>query len=444
MFDWFKKHAPIRTKFNVMLGIHTAIVSLAVVSGWLGAEAGAGASLWLALAIGLVVLTPVVVLTAKRLICDPYVTTVLRMEALAGGDTVSDILFQDHTRDCVGRMARAMNTFRANAIKVREVADNQQIIVEVFSKALEKLAANNLAFTLDRHLPIEYKKLRYDFNDAVSALREALSVVDEARQSIDRGASEISDAIADLATRTQNQAGRVERTLAEMRDLTGEVGRTASDAAAVDLAMADTRRQAEASGEVMKRAVDAMSNIERASDEIASIVDLIDGIAFQTNLLALNAGVEAARAGEAGKGFAVVASEVRALSQRAAEAASDIKAKVNGSRQQVKTGVGLVDETGQALDQIVASIAEMTLLITGISQSTRRQANSLATVNATVSDIDRMTQQNAAMVEQASAATTNLAREASDLSTRLAKFILDDPAAGGTSGSKAVAIAKAA
>ena len=303
MFDWFKKHAPIRTKFNTLLAIHTAIVSLAALSGWLAGGGGPAASIWAVLALGLVGLTVATVLTAKTLICDPYVTTVLRMEALAVGDTTSDIQFQDHTRDCVGRMARAMNTFRDNAVKVKEVASNQQVIVEVFSTALEQLANNNLAFTLDRHLPYEYKKLRYDFNEAVTALREALSVVDEARQSIDRGASEISDAVADLATRTQDQAGRVERTLSEMDALTTEVSRTASDAAAVDLSMANTRQQAEASGEVMKRAVDAMSNIERASDEIASIVDLIDGIAFQTNLLALNAGVEAARAGEAGQGY---------------------------------------------------------------------------------------------------------------------------------------------
>ena len=175
----------------------------------------------------------------------------------------------------------------------------------------------------------------------------------------------------------------------------------------------------------MQRAVTAMANIERSSEEIASIVDLIDGIAFQTNLLALNAGVEAARAGESGKGFAVVASEVRALAQRSAEAASEIKAKVSGSQRQVETGVELVADTGKALDSIVASIAQMTRLISEISQSTQRQAAGLSTVNATVSDIERMTQQNAAMVEQASAATNGLARQASELNAQLAKFILD-------------------
>jgi methyl-accepting chemotaxis protein len=424
MFDWFKKHAPIRTKFNTLLVIHTAVVTLAVLTAWLAANAG-GLSIWGLLALGCILVTPVIVLTAKTLICDPYVTTVLRMEALASGDTDSAILFQDHSRDCVGRMARAMNTFRDNAVKVQHAAEDQKTIVNVLSEALEKLARNDLAFTLDRHLPIEYKKLRYDFNDAVAALRDALAVVGEARMSIDRGAGEISVAIQDLATRTQEQASRVERTLAEMTALTDGVKSTATDAAAVDAAMAETRRQAEHSGEVMKRAVAAMANIERSSVEIASIVDLIDGIAFQTNLLALNAGVEAARAGESGKGFAVVASEVRALAQRSAEAASEIKAKVSGSKQQVETGVELVGDTGKALGNIVASISEMTLLITGISDSTQRQAQSLSTVNATVSDIERMTQQNAAMVEQASAATHSLARQASDLNAQLAKFILE-------------------
>jgi len=442
MFDWFKKHAPIRTKFNTMTVIHTAVVSAAVATAWLAESAG-GFSIWAVVALACVGLTPAIVLTAKKLICDPYVTTVLRMEALATGDTTSAIMFQDHTRDCVGRMARAMNAFKDNAVKVREAAASQQSIVDVLSDALEKLANNNLAFTLDRHLPPEYKKLRYDFNDAVASLRDALAVVEEARQSIDRGASEISDAIADLATRTQDQAGRVERTLTEMGALTDEVTRTASDAAAVDQSMVDTRQQVEASGEVMKRAVAAMANIERSSDEISSIVDLIDGIAFQTNLLALNAGVEAARAGEAGKGFAVVASEVRALAQRAAESASEIKAKVTGSRQQVETGVGLVGDTGKALDRIVASIAEMTQLVTGISQSTQRQANSLATVNSTVSDIGPMTQQNAAMVEQASAATHSLARQAGDLNRQLAKFVLRKDAQTGAASPKR-ALSKAA
>ena len=424
MFDWFKKHAPIRTKFNTLLAIHSTVVSLGVLTAWLAGSAGGIVSVWAVLALGCVVLTPVIVLTAKTLICDPYVTTVLRMEALATGDTESAIQFQDHTRDCVGRMARAMNTFKDNAVQVRKAGADQQFIVDVLSGALEKLARNDLAFTLDRHLPFEYKKLRYDFNDAIAALRNALSVVEEARMSIDRGASEISVAIADLAGRTQDQAGRVERTLAEMGTLTDEVSRTASDAAAVDLSMVETRRQVEASGDMMKRAVAEMANIERSSDEIFSIVDLIDGIAFQTNLLALNAGVEAARAGEAGKGFAVVASEVRALAQRAAEAASDIKAKVTGSRRQVETGVALVGDTGKALERIVASIGEMTVLITGISQSTQRQAKGLATVNTTVTDIERMTQQNAAMVEQASAATHSLARQAADLNAQLARFVL--------------------
>ena len=429
MFDWFKKHAPIRTKFNVLLVVHSAVVTIAVLCAWLAGSSG-GVWLWAVPALACLVLTPVIVLTSKKLICDPYVTTVLRMEALATGDTDSPILYQDHTRDCVGRMARAMNAFKDNAVKVRETAADQKIIVDVLSGALEKLARNDLAFSLDRHLPREYKKLRYDFNDAIAALRNALAVVGEARQSIDRGASEISAAIEDLAGRTQEQAGRVERTLAEMNALAEGVKSTANDAAAVDAAMTETRQQAESSGQVMTRAVAAMADIERSSAEISSIVDLIDGIAFQTNLLALNAGVEAARAGEAGKGFAVVASEVRALAQRSAEAASEIKTKVSGSQRQVETGVELVGDTGKALERIVASIGEMTLLVTGISQSTQRQAHSLATVNSTVSDIDRMTQQNAAMVEQASAATHELARQARELNAQLARFVLDREARG--------------
>lgn len=441
MFDWFKKHAPIRTKFNTMTVIHTVVVSLAVMTAWAAGRADGVVSIWTALALCWILLTPAIVLTAKRLICDPYVTTVLRMEALAAGDTDSPINFQDHTRDCVGRMARAMNTFKDNAVRVRQVADDQRAIVGALGTALEKLASNDLAFQIDQHLPYEYKKLRYDFNEAVVALRTALAVVQETRIMIHRGSSEISAAIDDLACRTHEQAGRVERTLAEMTALADGVKKTAEDAAAVDASMAETRKQAEHSGEVMKSAVAAMADIKRASVEIASIVDLIDGIAFQTNLLALNAGVEAARAGESGKGFAVVASEVRALAQRSAEAASEIKRKVGGSQRQVETGVELVADTGRALENIVASIAEMTLLIAGISQSTQDQATSLSTVNRTVCDIDRMTQQNAAMVEQASAATQTLAKQAGELNAHLARFILDERGVDNASGQ---ALARAA
>ncbi|MGK6324745.1 methyl-accepting chemotaxis protein [Sphingomonas sp. DT-51] len=176
------------------------------------------------------------------------------------------------------------------------------------------------------------------------------------------------------------------------------------------------------------RAIEAMSGIERASAEIGEIISVIDGIAFQTNLLALNAGVEAARAGEAGKGFAVVASEVRALALRTAEAAKDVKNKINASGQQVESGVRLVSETGEALERILARVAEVSSRVATIAASAKQQAVGLEQVNTAVSEMDSVTQRNAAMVEQATAAARDLAGEASHLAAHVSRFQLSGQA----------------
>jgi methyl-accepting chemotaxis protein len=186
------------------------------------------------------------------------------------------------------------------------------------------------------------------------------------------------------------------------------------------------RVEAEHSGEVVGRAIQAMSGIERASAEISEIISVIDGIAFQTNLLALNAGVEAARAGDAGKGFAVVASEVRALAQRSADAAKDVKARITASSEQVDAGVALVSETGEALQRIIVSIGEVNGLVADIATSAEQQATGLQQVNTAVAEMDGVTQQNAAMVEEATAASRSLAAEADALARQIARFQLGD------------------
>jgi methyl-accepting chemotaxis protein len=209
-----------------------------------------------------------------------------------------------------------------------------------------------------------------------------------------------------------------------MDQITSTVKETATGASRANMVVIETRDEAEQSGDVVRRAVEAMNGIERASAEIGDIISVIDGIAFQTNLLALNAGVEAARAGDAGKGFAVVASEVRALAQRSADAAKDVKAKIAASSEQVAMGVELVSETGKALQRIITRIGEISTLVGTIATSADQQATGLQQVNTAVSEMDGVTQQNAAMVEQATAAARSLAEEAQELARQVARFTI--------------------
>lgn len=431
MFTWFIEHAPIRTKFTFMVSTYVAAATASATCAYFAGSATGGGLLWLAATGSVIAFTLAFGLVTKKMSCDPYVSTVLRMEALAAGDTDSDIQYRHHTKDCVGRMARAMMTFKDNAELVRVSSEQQQEIVTVLNDALKLLARNDLSDKIRQQFPTDYEPLRINYNDAVGSLREAMQSVTTTKQTIDIGTEEIARATEDLAMRTQSQAESVERTLQEMTTIASEVTQTASDAANVNNSMCKAKERAENSGEVVAKTVEAMARIERASSEIAGIIEVIDGIAFQTNLLALNAGVEAARAGESGKGFAVVASEVRALAQRAAEAAHDVKEKVTGSQREVETGVTLVGETGEALESISVNIVEVTGLVAEISQSTQRQATGLSTANETLSKIEKMTQQNAAMVEETSAATRNLSQHSNQLSEQISSFKLEQHAGGG-------------
>lgn len=242
------------------------------------------------------------------------------------------------------------------------------------------------------------------------------------------GANEVRSASDDLSQRTEQQAAGTEETAAAMDEITTGVRATAGGANRANAIVAAARKDTEQSGEVVRRAVDAMGAIERSSSEISEIIGVIDGIAFQTNLLALNAGVEAARAGDAGKGFAVVASEVRALAQRSADAAKDVKDRIQASTTQVGMGVDLVSETGRSLETICLRIVEISTLVSDIAASAEQQATGLQQVNTAVAHMDGTTQQNAAMVEQATAAARHLAAEAEVLAQEVAQFRLEHDA----------------
>jgi len=310
---------------------------------------------------------------------------------------------------------------------VRQATEHQQtLVVEALGAALAKLAAGDLASRLDEDVAPQFQKLKDDYNAAITTLQDAMRSVADSTDGLRTGTDEIAMASDDLSRRTEQQAASLEETAAALDELTATVKKAASGARQASDLVSTARGEAEHSGSVVKEAVSAMGQIEKSSSQIAQIIGVIDEIAFQTNLLALNAGVEAARAGDAGRGFAVVASEVRALAQRSAEAAKEIKGLISASTYQVGEGVKLVGETGEALRRIVERVGEIDSLVSEIAASSAEQATALNEVNTAVNQMDQVTQQNAAMVEQSTAATHSLKSETGELARLLQQFTLDD------------------
>ncbi|WP_374469412.1 methyl-accepting chemotaxis protein [Phenylobacterium sp.] len=391
-------------------------------------------------------------LLMARTVARPVVDMTGAMRKLADGDNTVDIPGVGRG-DELGQMAGAVQTFKDAAIeKLRlegmtaeqakaaeeerrrqeaakaEAARQQQMVVDGIATGLEKLAAGDLLFRLNQPFAEEYEKLRADFNGAMDQLQETMKVVSANVRGMRSGTDEISQAADDLSKRTEQQAASLEETAAALDEITATVRKTAEGANHARDVVNTAKSDAERSGEVVRQAVEAMSGIEKSSAQIGQIIGVIDEIAFQTNLLALNAGVEAARAGDAGKGFAVVASEVRALAQRSADAAKEIKTLISTSTEQVGQGVSLVGETGQALERIVAQVADITTVVTEIAASAQEQATGLHQVNTAVNQMDQVTQQNAAMVEQSTAASHSLAQDAEALSQLISRFKVGEAA----------------
>ena len=350
------------------------------------------------------------------------------MRDVANGNKAVNVLGQDRG-DEVGEMARALDVFRAALIAkddleaAQRIKDAEQsVVLADLSDRLAKLSEGDLTVTIQSEFPEDYRALRDDFNRTVSALGTTMRTVAESAESIEKGATELSSASSELSQRTENQAATLEQSAAALEQLTSSVKLSARGAADARKMTEDARQKAESSHEVVARAVDAMNGIESSSGKIAKIIGVIDDIAFQTNLLALNAGVEAARAGDAGKGFAVVASEVRNLAQSCSAAASEIKGLISQSSEQVKRGVDLVAKTGVALEEIVHHVRQVADQVAVMATASAEQSVALGEINVGVLHLDQVSQKNAAMAEETTAAIQVLDADTAKLTQVVSKF----------------------
>ncbi|MBY5360686.1 methyl-accepting chemotaxis protein [Rhizobium leguminosarum] len=382
-----------------------------------------------------------------RSVTSPIARLKAAMNAIAAEEASVEIAGSDR-RDEIGQMAKALLVLRdsvdersalrgrederqqqieeerrGNEASLRSASERQTRAMQVLGVGLEKLASGDLTVAIG-DIGEDYAKLRGDFNAAVDALNGVIHAIAESSHVVNESASDISEATGNLSKRTEQQAAALEETAAALDEITATV-KTASERANEAREMVtETKASAGKSGEIVRNAVTAMGRIEESSNRISQIISVIDEIAFQTNLLALNAGVEAARAGEAGRGFAVVAQEVRELAQRSANAAKEIKALISRSAAEVEGGVALVRSTGDALLEIEALVNRVNDHVVSIATAAREQSTGLNEINSSVNHMDQMTQQNAAMVEETTAASRTLADESTQLKTLLANFRL--------------------
>jgi len=396
---------------------------------------------------------------AMAKITKPLVHLGDNMKLLAEGDLTTEIAGQDRG-DEVGTMAKAVQVFKDNALALKEAeaksaeqqraADEQRRaadeerrrneearaeaaaqvarVVQSLGAGLERMARGDLSYRLSDQFAAEYIKIRDDFNGAIGQLQQTISAIVSSTREVTNASAEISTSTTNLSQRTEEQAASLEETSASMEQIAATVKLNADNAQQASQSATATREVADRGGQVVAQAVQAMARIEESSRKIADIIGVIDEIARQTNLLALNAAVEAARAGEAGRGFAVVASEVRSLAQRSSQAAKDIKDLITNSNSQVKGGVELVNKAGAALTEIVTSIKSVAETVAEIAAASAEQATGLEQVNRALTQMDEVTQQNSALVEENAATAKTLETQAVAMTEQVAVFRLDDGA----------------
>ncbi len=369
---------------------------------------------------------------ATQQITEPIERLRKALREVATGDFT--VRIGDITRnDDIGSIARDIDVVTGRVLEAmtdqQRLKDEAQRVIDALGVGLRELSDGNLTHRIDQPFSADYDALRQDFNDTLDRLRAVIAQVVEATQGIHKLSADMNLASENLSTRTVAQAATLEETAAALEELTSSVREAAETAGHVEGAMGETRAGVEDSGRIVRGAVEAMGEIETSAGQITQIIGVIDDIAFQTNLLALNAGVEAARAGEAGKGFAVVASEVRALAQRSSQAAREIKTLIGNSAEQIRRGVDQVNLTGTALEKVVGRAAEMARMVSTIAASAAEQARGLSEINIGVAQLDQVTQQNAAMAEEAGGTTHQLNRQADALAALVARFRMEAAAA---------------
>ncbi|RKE77432.1 methyl-accepting chemotaxis protein [Rhizobium sp. AG855] len=400
---------------------------------------------------GLVIMAAVIIslLAAVRMFIQKPIGALLKeVSRLSRGDYEQPVGGQDR-KDEVGALATSLDSFRnqlAEGRSIEAVAERQRLaaeeqrsqteaerhavtetqrkVVMALGKGLQQLADGNLSHRISEEFPGSYAELRDHYNSAVDSLENTVLRLNVTVDTLNAGTREISRSSDHLSKRTEQQAASLEETTAALGEIADKLNESAGNAQLAASKVKTACTEAERSGEVVQKAISAMEGIEDSSRKVSQIIGVIDEIAFQTNLLALNAGVEAARAGEAGKGFAVVAQEVRELAQRSAQAAREIKALISASNDQVGQGVTLVAETGESLDRIAEQVQAIDSLMQQISRATGEQASGLREINTAVNHMDQATQQNAAMVEETTAASAVLNGEANTLSQMISRFVV--------------------
>lgn len=405
----------------VMLSADAAMASMLQDKVVLLAQTG---GVFIALLIGFVLLN-------KRIIGTPIKSLSGSIEAIYEGNYDLKVAMV-RRKDEFGGMALKVEALVEKLAAAREIEQAREVeartqaeVVKYLTEGLNQLAQGDLSHGIEAEFPEEYEVLRQTFNSAIEGLRAAILQVRSGAERILKGAEGIAHGSDELSRRTETQAATLEESSAALDDLSNSVQSAASGAGEVDSVVKSTTALAEANGAEMKRAIVAIGEVEKSSEKIGEIISLIDDIAFQTNLLALNAGVEAARAGSSGAGFAVVASEVRALAQRSSSAAAQIKTLIDGSHARVAEGVRLVESAGGALDQVVAKVKQISELMGNYAGVASEQSHGISEINAGVSSLDRVTQENAAMVHESNQASVRLQEEATKLSQLVARFNLE-------------------
>ncbi|WP_404338465.1 methyl-accepting chemotaxis protein [Sphingomonas sp. MMS12-HWE2-04] len=419
--SWFRCHAPIRLKLLIAFGAMFGLVAIQPLAALLF-----GGSIWLGLAAAVV--AAVLGVAFRRAIAEPYVNTVLRMEALASGDLESSIQFTDYS-DCVGRMTKAMFAFRDSAqaqITLNAEAEKHACLVRGMTANLKALADGDLTADITADYPAEYAELKAHFNDALASLRALIGSVARSASSLRGGSSEISAASESLARRTEANAASLEETSAAIAQIDERL-RTTATAATRTVERADGAIATVGSGRrVTEEAVQAMTRVSDSAKGIDSVIEGLDKIAFQTRVLAMNAAVEAGRAGEAGRGFAVVADLVSALAMRAEEEAKRARDQLTVTQNEVIVAVESVEKVDGALAAISNDVDAVHALLSTMATDNRAQALAISQITESVTSMDQSTQQNAAMVEETSAAARNLDAEVATLAHQAQRFQTGD------------------